>query len=140
MPLQIMKRNINKNERFACTIKDVKSIFSKFDIYISFGYLKRNFVFDSRDHKHPDIDGTIVSSASVHANTGDNSLCFYVVNKNGFTDENSKEFTEICLPNIYAWFESSLRRENTKILGALSSNAFVVSLYENRYYFYDYHY
>lgn len=142
MGLKKQSRKTKNNETYACTPRDVKELLYSFDLYVSFGTLGRVFKFDSRDAKHPQIKGEIIASASVHHLLSDVSriLCFYVIKGEAYDKRSQKYFIQTLLPEAKNWMKEIESRPDTAILGALSTEVFLVEWDKEKFYTYTYHY
>ena len=114
----------NPGEKYACSPKSIKCIFKETDVYISFGFLSRNFSFDSKDDKKAKINGTVIMGASINTRDGlpeqfynIANISFYVINDINYDKEAEKVFTERYLPELYDWYKSVLERPETAIPG-----------------------
>jgi len=120
--MKLRKRKLNSHETYACSSKDVKSIFGNENVFISFGFLSRGFSFDYSDRKRPRIDGTIIASASINKRDNMNPdnecfICFYVIKDLEYNAKNKKAFTETYLPLLYQWYQEMLVRPETSLSG-----------------------
>jgi hypothetical protein len=113
---------LNKYEQFACRSKEVKKIFLNEDnLFISFGFLNRNFYFDNKFIKRPYVEGIIMSSFQINKrlNVIDSRpiLSFYVIRDDRYTDKYIEIFTESILPKMYEWYHKILSKSETSIPG-----------------------
>lgn len=120
--LEIKVRNLNKQELYVCNVKDVKRIFSNEDIiFISFGFLHRDFNFDSAFLKRPCIEGLIISSLQINRrlNVIDSKpiLSFYVIRDDRYIDKYKDIFLESILPKMYEWYHQTISKSDTSTPG-----------------------
>lgn len=120
--MKLKKRNLSSPEQYACSIKDVRNIFGQENVYISFGFPGKNFSFDITDLQPPEINGTVILSASVNKRDGmdmDSTyhISFYVIKDPTYNAEKRKLFTELYLPEVYRWYQDMMVRPSTALSG-----------------------
>lgn len=120
--MEIKFRNHNKQECYACKIKDVKQVFSiENDLYISFGYLHRGYRPDNKFIKHPSIEGLIISSMQYNRRLGiidiKPYLQFYVIKDCRYNDKYKEIFLKSILPKMNEWYHKTLSMPDTEIHG-----------------------
>ncbi len=120
--MEIKLRSLNKHECYACSVKDVKKVFSHEDgLFSSFGFLNRNHSFDSKFIKRPRIEGLIISSAEINrrSNVIDSRpiLSFYVIKDDVYNDKHKDIFCESILPKINKWYHATLSKPDSSIPG-----------------------
>lgn len=120
--LRIKLRKLNKQEQYACSIKDIKRIFSNDDILlINFGFLHRDFTFDSAFLKRPCINGLIISSFQINRRLNiiesEPILSFYVIKDDRFSNKYKDIFLESILPKMYEWYHETLSKPENSIPG-----------------------
>jgi len=119
--MEIKLRSLNKHEYYACSVKDVKNVFSHEDgLFIGFGFLNRNHSFDSKFIKRPRIEGLIISSVQINrrSNIIDSTpiLSFYVI-KDDMYNKCKDIFCESILPKINEWYHDTLSKPDSSIPG-----------------------
>lgn len=120
--MKCKERKLNAHETYACSSKAVKNIFANEDVYINFGFLGRDFKFDSLGRKRPQINGIIVASALINKreNMNFDSNCiisFYAIKDLKYSAKNKKDFSEVYLPLIYKWYKEILGKPETSVPG-----------------------
>lgn len=120
--MKIKIRGLNQHECYACSIGDIKKVFSQEDdLFIDFGFLHRNYISDSKFIKHPHIEGLIVSSIQINrrldAVDSTPILSLYVIKDNRYNDKYKDIFCESVLPKISEWYYKTLSESDCSILG-----------------------
>lgn len=121
--MEIKVRNLNRQECYACKVKDIKQIFSsQDDIFISFGFLGRHYSRDSRFVKHPAIQGMVICSIQHNrrrnvVGEGHPILSFYVIKDEKYNDKFSEVLSKSILPKIKEWYHKTLSISETEIPG-----------------------
>lgn len=120
--MEIRIKKLSKNEKYACSIKEIKRVFQDDSIFISFGYLGKSFSFDSTFINHPVINGLIICSLSFtrrlnHTTDTEPYLCFYVVRDDKYSERYEREFCDIILPQIEDWLIKIHSQPDTPIPG-----------------------
>ena len=113
--MELRVRKLNTHEKYACSVKDVKNLFSDANVSVHFGFHSRNFGFNSQDRKKPKIKGTVIASASVSKQdlAGYGAvpfehkyfISFYVISDPAYGSKNEETFVESCLPLLYRWHQ-----------------------------------
>src|SRR6478735_4903631 len=108
-------RNLNKNERYSTTKRQLKSVFSNIEMDVLFG-LARKFEFDSRCPNKPNIVGNVVASISYSRDrTVDFSL--YPLLIADYSNSASDDFNNQVLLTIKQWLEDQINKPDTALLG-----------------------
>ncbi|MDC0705849.1 MULTISPECIES: hypothetical protein [Priestia] len=108
-------RNLNKNERYSTTKRQLKSVFSNIEMDVLFGLI-RKFEFDSRCPNKPNIVGNVVASISYSRDrTVDFSL--YPLLIAGYPNNASDDFNNQILLTIKQWLEGQINKPDTALLG-----------------------
>lgn len=122
--MEIKVKNLNKNEYYACGEKDVRKVFSQQDaIHIGFGYLGRNYCFDTSwtKHSHPQVDGVIIADLEINrrldVEESSPMLNFYVMKDSKCNDENRETFRKSVLPRINEWYQKTLSQKDNADFG-----------------------
>lgn len=120
--MEIKLRRLNKHEYYACSVKDVKKVFSHEDgLFISFGFLNRNHRFDSKFIKRPRIEGLIISSGQINRRTevidSRPILSFYAIKDDRYNDKHKDSFCQSILPKINKWYHETLAKPDSSIPG-----------------------
>jgi len=116
--MELKTRKTNLQEKYACSVKAVKNMFGNENVYISFGYLSREFSFDSSDRIRPKIKGTVITSASTNKRDGfpyenEYHISFYVIKDLIYDVKNEETFIKSYLPLLYKWYQEMLARPET---------------------------
>lgn len=108
-------RNLNKNERYSTTKRQLKSVFSNIEMDVLFG-LVRKFEFDSRCPNKPNIAGNVVASISY---SRDRTVYFslYPLLIADFPNRASDDFNNQILLTIKQWIEDQINKPDTALLG-----------------------
>ncbi|MGK0701818.1 hypothetical protein ACR3I8_20970 [Priestia flexa] len=108
-------RNLNKNERYSTTKRQLKSVFSNIEMDVLFG-LVRKFEFDSRCPNKPNIAGNVVASISY---SRDRTIYFslYPLLISDFPNRASDDFNNQILLTIKQWIEDQINKPDTALLG-----------------------
>jgi hypothetical protein len=121
--MEIKFRNFNKQECYACKVKDIKQLFSKEDdVFVSFGFLGRSYFRDSHFIKHPTVQGLVICSIQYNrrlnlVKVGRPILNFYVIKDEKYNDIYSELFVKSILPKINEWYHNTLSLPDTEIPG-----------------------
>ena len=115
-------RSLNKHECYACSVKDVKKVFTHEDgLFISFGILNRKHSFDSEFINRPHIEGLIISSLQINRRTNvlysTPILSFYVIKNDMYNDKHRDIFCESILPKMNNWYHETLLKPDSSIPG-----------------------
>jgi len=109
-------RNLNKNEKYVTTKKQVKSYLSNDEnITVVFG-LRRVFELDSRCSNVLNIKGIVVASAYCNRDKTI-GVSFFPIPQNVYDEQAYEEFNNAILPQIKKWFEVQVAKPDTAILG-----------------------
>ncbi|OHY73378.1 hypothetical protein [Priestia aryabhattai] len=108
-------RNLNKNERYSTTKRQLKSVFSNIEMDVLFG-LVRKFDFDSRCPNKPTIVGKVVASISY---SRDRTVLFslYPISIIDYPNSASDDFNNQKLLTIKQWLEDQINKPDTALLG-----------------------
>jgi hypothetical protein len=117
-------RKLNKNEKYACTPKDVRNIFGNEVVSVYFG-LSRDFKFNTtyKKYKKPHIEGTIITSAFFYGIEKMDEyrdyaalILFYAIKDTEYTEECRMVFVEKYLPLMYEWYQKMLKNPSITLL------------------------
>ncbi len=112
--MKIHSTNLPTAQRFSCTRKEIKELFSNTSIeWIGFAWPSKKFEFDSRCHHRPKINGQIIASLSINHAYGSH-LCFYPVKTNEYPDQAALEFKQKVLPRLHEWFCNQMSKPDTQ--------------------------
>lgn len=116
--MKVKVKRLHPNEKFACTIRAVKTIFgneNNENVYVSFGFLGRDFSFDSADRKRPKLQGTVIASGSINRRDivslqpsfeeRTKYFSFYAIRDTSYGAKSEKTFVEVYLPLLYRWYQ-----------------------------------
>lgn len=98
-------RGLNPGENYACNRMAVRKCFEGQDITVMWG-ASRDFSFDARIRKKPEINGTVVTSLIRSKHPQPAALSFYIISDSGYGDRQKKLFEEACLPCLREWLLS----------------------------------
>lgn len=120
--MEIKIKKLSKNEKYACSIQEIKKVFKDDPIFISFGYLGRTFSFYSQFIKHPVINGLIICSLSYNRRLNlpidtEPYLSFYVIRDDHYSEKYEQKFCDIILPQLKDWFIKVHSKPDTAIPG-----------------------
>ena len=120
--MKIKVQKLNPSEKYACSVNDVKSIFGNENVYVSFGSLSKTFKFDSSDHVKPQVKGLIIASGSMNKRENidfesGGHICFYAIKDLDYNLKKQKEFSKICLPLLYTWYQEIKSTTETSLHG-----------------------
>lgn len=109
-------RNLNKNERFSTTKRQLKNVFSGFETLNFLFGLSRNFEFDRRIPDKPKIKGVVVASVSYYR---DRTLNFslFPLSIIDYQDQAAEDFNNHILLTIKQWIQTQINKPDTAILG-----------------------
>ena len=129
--MKLRVRNLNKNEMFCCSIKEVKDVFKDCDVSVWFFH--RSYCSDTI-YLEPKMEGKVIAHFGITHTSGgigtrDHTpvaiLNFYVLKKYEMSSELHQEFVEKILPKIY---EGYRKHQNCNPEGIDGSYFFKVSL------------
>lgn len=109
--------NLPKSERFACSAKVLKAMFSDVEnLGVYCGALGKRFEFDRRSKNRPELEGTVVASAQVSRDS-EALLMLYAIRREDYPEQAAGEFYDGILPQLHEWIKSRLSKSPTAILG-----------------------
>ena len=117
-----------KNERFSCSQRDVRSTFAATDLsWIGFGHPTRSFItlrWNKRYSPRPKFSGPVVASlilmnyqtSGEGISYGDRTaeLYLYPVRQSEYSKEAAEEFRTEVLPMIKNWLETEMSKPDTQ--------------------------
>ena len=120
--MQIKYRKLNKNECYACSVKDIKEVIQNDEqLHVRFGSLGRDYRFDSKHIKRPHIEGAIISSFQKNRRLGmeehEPILCFYAIKDERYDDKYREAFKHSILPKVMNWYREVNEKQTTAIPG-----------------------
>ena len=120
--MEMKIKKLSKNEKYACRIKTVKEAFRNDTIFVSFGYLRKTFNFDSSNKKPPIIAGSVICSVLFNRRLNINTdiklyLCFYVIRDDNYTEPCEQEFCDTIIPQIKDWINKIDSQPDTSLPG-----------------------
>lgn len=137
-------RKLNPNETYCCTKEDVRMFFGNDDIKIIFGIynMSRNETRNSYKYRpNKKCNDRIIARMVVLKNTVDflnlplnSRLCFFIMNKTGYTDELRHKFVTEVLPKLKELYDEHKNEDPYENHGVF---AVTVGLKDNEYNFYE---
>lgn len=109
-------RNLNKNELYAATKRQLKLFFSDIEeLSVLYG-LNRKFLFDPRCSNRPKLSGIVVASISYHR---DRSINFYLypLSLKNYPENALADFNHTVLSDIKHWLQILMSNSDTSLLG-----------------------
>ena len=120
--MTIKSRALNTNETYICTKKELKSVFKNADIDVYFGTCmqsreeeKNNFFYrPKRDCKDRVVANLIVGKDRICVNNISLGSClkFYILKKDGYTDELQRLFADKVLPKLFDFYTKFKDKEH----------------------------
>lgn len=99
--------------KIACNPKDVKSLFSNENVYVSFGHFLRDFKYDNYDKNRPIVKGTVIAGGSVFRRGGrdEGIIYFYVIKDLNYNTKKKEIFTRQYLQFLFKWYQETIKIE-----------------------------
>jgi hypothetical protein len=106
-----------RSQRFCASKADLKRTFGDIEpVHVYMGYLFPKFIFDSRCHHRPRLDGPVVASLSVSRDLTA-IMQVFPVRRDDYSERATDDFREDILPGLRSWLISQLQKQQTAILG-----------------------
>ena len=104
-------RRLNSDERYPCSIKELRSKLMNYDIFIGIG-LRRKYMFDSSCRKRPIINGVVIASISlnnrIRSNSPEGQFRVYPIDRSIYSEKEASYFNSVILDKMLLWYNMQI--------------------------------